>query len=200
MSVFLMTSSFVTTLLIPPEQFEPGGERQRPRPGLPGPRVPRQRLRHASTTSPRSRILWFAGASAMAGLLNLLPRYLPRYGMAPRLGPRRTPDGARLHRHRVPRHLDLRRRRRRPGRRVRHRRPRPHQLGRRRRDHRRVAGRRTPQTVAFGVIALIFLYTTVANVVERPDGVKIAPASSPASSWSRCSPGWAGRSSCGSPG
>ena len=46
MSVFLVTSSFATTLLIPPAAFEEGGRGQRPGPGLPGPRVPRRRLRH----------------------------------------------------------------------------------------------------------------------------------------------------------
>ena len=29
-------------------------------------------------------------------------------------------------------------------------------------------------TWAFGVIALVFAYTTVANIIERPDGIKIA--------------------------
>jgi len=30
------------------------------------------------------------------------------------------------------------------------------------------------RTVGFGVIAVVFVYTTVANVIERPDGVRIA--------------------------
>jgi hypothetical protein len=29
-------------------------------------------------------------------------------------------------------------------------------------------------TTAFGVVSLIFIYTTGANIIERPDGVKIA--------------------------
>ena len=88
MSVFLMTSSFVTTLLIPPEEFQPGGRGQRPGAGLPGPRVPRQRVRHVYDAS-TIVILWFAGASAMAGLLNLDPalpaplRHGPGVGPAP---------------------------------------------------------------------------------------------------------------------
>jgi FtsH-binding integral membrane protein len=41
---------------------------------------------------------------------------------------------------------------------------------------------RRPAAVAFGVITLLFGYTTVANIFERPDGVKIASFSSPRSS------------------
>ncbi|MET0626519.1 MAG: amino acid transporter [Pyrinomonadaceae bacterium] len=89
MSVLLITSSLVTSTLIPAAEFDapPPGEH------VGGKAYGRAlaflaygffgngfgTLYDVSTVA----ILWFAGASAMAGLLNIVPRYLPRYGMAP---------------------------------------------------------------------------------------------------------------------
>ena len=82
MSVMLLLSSFVTTLLIAPSDYEEGGKaagraiaflaHKYMGPGF-------GTVYDVSTIL----ILGLAGASAMAGLLHLIPRYLPRYGMAP---------------------------------------------------------------------------------------------------------------------
>ncbi|GGC92226.1 amino acid transporter [Tersicoccus solisilvae] len=173
MSGFLLTSSFTTTLLIPPAEFEAGGAAE----GRALAWVAHEYLGpvFASVYDVSTiTILWFAGASAMAGLLNLVPRYLPRYGMAPEWAAAVRPliavffvaavivtvvfdadvnaqGGAYatgvlvlMTSAAVAVTLACRRRR------------------------QRVA------TVAFLLVTAVFVYTTVANIVERPEGVRIA--------------------------
>ena len=173
MSVFLISSSFVTTLLIPPKEFQPGGQAY----GRALAYLAHQYLGglfgsvyDLSTIT----ILWFAGASAMAGMLNLIPRYLPRYGMAPEWTRAVRPlvlvlmavafvitvifkadvnaqggayaTGVLVLITSAAVAVTL-------------------------------AARSAGQgrlMVAFAVIALVFVYTTIDNIVERPDGVKIA--------------------------
>ena len=91
MTVLLLGSSVVTSMLIPAKELLPDGQAAnralaflahgdgdyRVAPWLFGKVF--GTLYDISTVS----ILWFAGASALSGLLALVPRYLPRYGMAP---------------------------------------------------------------------------------------------------------------------
>jgi hypothetical protein len=83
MSVMLLLSSFVTTLLVAPADYREGGKAA-------GRAIAFLAHKHIGpafgTVYDVSTILilGLAGASAMAGLLHLIPRYLPRFGMAPR--------------------------------------------------------------------------------------------------------------------
>ncbi|HEX3725165.1 MAG TPA: hypothetical protein VHV08_02940, partial [Pirellulales bacterium] len=90
MSLYLLASSVVTTILIPHDALAKGGDA-----------ADRALAYLAHAEGPAAinplfgetfgtiydlstvLILSFAGLSAMAGLLNLVPQYLPRYGMAP---------------------------------------------------------------------------------------------------------------------
>ena len=179
MSFFLLTSSVVTTLLIPADAFRsagPNGEPAGPANGRALAYLAHQYLGNGFGTVydiSTIGILWFAGASAMAGLLNLVPRYLPRYGMAPEWT--RFPRPLVLIYTAVAFAVTL--------------------IFRANVDAQggayatgvlvlmtsaaiavTLAVWRTSRMgrIGFMAIAVAFVYTTLANVIERPDGVKIA--------------------------
>ncbi|MFF7240968.1 APC family permease [Streptomyces collinus] len=172
MSCFLIATSFITTLLIPANEFKPGGQAN----GRALAYLAHQYLGGAFGTVydvSTIAILWFAGASAMAGLLNLMPRYLPRYGMAPHWARAVRPMVIvfTLIAFLVTWIFDA-------------------SVDKQGGAYATgvlvlissaaiavtIAARKARQrrwTVLFAVIAVVFLYTTVVNVLERPDGVKI---------------------------
>ncbi|NJR65341.1 MAG: amino acid transporter [Leptolyngbyaceae cyanobacterium CRU_2_3] len=173
MSFFLLTSSLVTTLLIPAAEFQAGGKAN----GRALAYIAHSYLGNSFGTLydlSTIAILWFAGASAMAGLLNIVPRYLPRYGMSPNWtrairplvlvftaiacavtilfqanveaqgGAYATGVLVLISSAALAVTLSVRRRRSKGG------------------------------TIAFGTITLVFFYTTVVNIIERPEGIRIA--------------------------
>jgi hypothetical protein len=82
MSVLLLVSSYVSVALVPEAAFKAGG----PANGRVIAYLAHQYLGNVFGSVydlSTILILWFGGASAMAGLLHLVPRYLPRVGMAP---------------------------------------------------------------------------------------------------------------------
>ncbi|WEO98692.1 APC family permease [Streptomyces sp. FXJ1.172] len=172
MSGFLITSSFITTLLIPENDFKTGG----PANGRALAYLAHEYLGGAFGTVydvSTIAILWFAGASAMAGLLNLMPRYLPRYGMAPHWARAVRPMVivftliAFLVTWLFDANVDAQGGAYATGVLV---------LITSAAIAVTIAARKAGQrkwTIGFGVISVVFIYTTVVNVIERPDGVKI---------------------------
>ncbi|MFJ6719244.1 amino acid transporter [Streptomyces sp. NPDC091259] len=172
MSVFLIISSFITTLLIPAEAFKPGGEAN----GRALAYLAHEHLGSAFGTVydvSTICILWFAGASAMAGLLNLMPRYLPRYGMAPQWARALRPMVivftlvAFLVTWLFDADVDAQGGAYATGVLV---------LITSAAVAVTIAARKAGQrgwTIGFGLISSVLLYTTAVNVFERPDGVKI---------------------------
>jgi len=82
MSLLLLVSSVVSVLLIPKAAYQEGGVAS-------GRAIAYLAHEHLGNVFgsiydlSTILVLWFAGASAMAGLLHLVPRYLPRIGLAP---------------------------------------------------------------------------------------------------------------------
>jgi hypothetical protein len=171
MSTFLIASSLVCTILIPEDHFRPGGQAN----GRALAYLAHESFGSAFGTAydlSTILILWFAGASAMAGMLNLIPRYLPRYGMAltgpapPAPGPRLAAIAFAVTSISTPMSTLKGR--------VRHRRAGIDDLGIDRGDTVGAPRPRRARTLAFALIAVIFAYTTLANVIERPEGVQVA--------------------------
>ncbi|MFF4703569.1 APC family permease [Streptomyces sp. NPDC001297] len=172
MSCFLIATSFITTLLIPEKEFRSGGDAN----GRALAYLAHEYLGNAFGTVydvSTICILWFAGASAMAGLLNLMPRYLPRYGMAPHWARAVRPMVivftliAFLVTWIFDADVDAQGGAYATGVLV---------LISSAAVAVTIAARKAGQrawTIGFGVISAVFLYTTVVNVIERPDGVKI---------------------------
>ncbi|WP_424216240.1 amino acid transporter (plasmid) [Streptomyces sp. BI20] len=172
MSVFLICSSFITTMLIPADQFQPGGSAN----GRALAYLAHEHLGSAFGSVydvSTILILWFAGSSAMAGLLNLMPRYLPRYGMAPRWARALRPMVivftlvAFLVTWIFDADVDAQGGAYATGVLV---------LITSAAVAVTIAARRAGErgwTIAFGIISAVFVYTTAVNVAERPDGVKI---------------------------
>jgi hypothetical protein len=171
MSVLLLSSSVVTTLLIPPEAFQPDA----PADGRALAYLAHEYLGNGFGTAYdiiTIAILWFAGASAMAGLLNLIPRYLPRYGMAPEWARAQRPVVLMITAITIlvtiifNADVDAQGGAYATGVLV--------LMSSGAVSVATMAWRENRRKGAFTLIALVFVYTTVTNMFERPEGIKIA--------------------------